>query len=240
VFSLISDRQGFVQRFPTGQRLTESGDVPFVSVLTLQRYAEVVRHETIDPVDLVALTPEAKAATDAFWRDCTYLARYRGLIELFGRAVLAPSQPLPRALAYLDFVAPAASDGSECAPRAHALLVWAAVGEDPLALADWLHEHVLALPENAFPGESSPTVAFAQYARAHEGELRAAVAKRVAEERARSGATGDYERAFAGAGGGAGGPPTAELAAAFRAFHAPLAECIRGAALAVVQAELAQ
>jgi len=236
VFSLIADRQGFVQRFPTGERLTASGDVPFVSVLTLRRYAEVVRHETIDPVDLISLTPEAKAATDAFWRDCTYLARYRGLIELFARSVLAPSQPLPRALAYLDFPSGTDAPAAE-APRALALLVWAAVGEDPLALADWLHEHVLAAPENAFPGEASLPVAFTQYARAHEGELRAAVAKRAAEERGRAGATGDYERAFAGA-CGAGGPATAELAAAFRAFHEPLEECIHGAALAVVQAEL--
>ncbi len=249
VFALIADRKGFVYRFEPGAHYGTTGDIPFVSVLTVQRYARAMRSEQFEVRALITKGPAANAATEAFWRDCVYLSRYRAIIDLCVRALLTPEHALP---AYLEsFDCPGGSAPAERAgaraldevARKNALLLWAKAGKDPVALADFLHENMLDLEINRFPKNAALDRELAYLAKKREPEILAALQTRMASERANPGAAGDFEREFSPhatylepATEAAGG----YLLHSYHAFHAPIADAIRAAAYEVVLAELAK
>lgn len=245
VFSLIADRQGFVYHFQTGAHLGGTGDIPFVSDVTLREYAQALRGQSLGMQDFVAHAPITTAVRDAFWQDCVYLARYRGLVELFVRSILAPTSALPASLAEADFVNGAPTErtsGPELdVPRKHALLLWADAGRDPKALAELLHARMLDLELNRYPKNCSLQRELTHLARTRQSEILAALVARVQRERSATGAPADFEREFS--------PhatyldPTSPAASdhlvhSHHAFHALLRDTIRAAATAVVRAEL--
>lgn len=249
VFALIADRKGFVYRFPSGAHFGTTGDIPFVSVLTLQRYAQVLRSEQLDARAFITKGPEASAATEAFWRDCVYLGRYRAVIELFVRALLAPGHALPACLETLDYPggkAPAeraAARALDLVARKQALLLWAQAGKDPVALADFLHANLLDLEINRFPKNSVLERELAYVAKKRDEEILAALQARMAKERASPSGAGDFEREFSPHAtylDPASAAASGYLLHSFHSFHAPVANTIREAAYEIVLAELSR
>jgi hypothetical protein len=247
VQALITDRDGFVYRFPPGARLREVGDIPFVSLVTLIEYGRVFRGEELTAGDFIRETPAGKACTDQFWADCTYLARYRTLLDSIARAVLAPQVPYPTYLRHLDYPEgklplERGPDAAFDVPRRHVLLLWAHAGKDPAVLADFLHAELLDQEKNRFPSAVSVAGECTQLVRQREQELLQAVAGHAAVERERkSGEPGDYEREFSPHAtflepDGALSPDA--LLHSFHAFHAPLAAAIQDAAYAVLLEEI--
>lgn len=245
VFALIADRKGFVYRFDSGAHYGTTGDIPFVSVLTVQRYAQVMRSERFDVRDLIAKGPAAQAATEAFWQDCVYLSRYRAIVDLCVRALLTPGRALPAYLESFDCpggTTPARADAPLAeVGRKNALLLWANVGKDPLALADFLHENMLALEINRFPKNAALDREFAYLVKKREPEILSAIQARLVSERVNSGLPGDFEREFSPyatyldpASAAAGG----YVLHSYHEFHAPVAAAIRAAAYEVALAEL--
>jgi len=247
VFALIADRKGFVYRFPEGEHYGGTGDIPFVNVLTIQSYAKAMRSEQFSTGDLIAKEGAAGAATQAFWQDCVYLSRYRALVDLFVRALLAPGYPLPSYLQSFEYPGAklpderAAARSLEDVGRKHALLLWASVGNDPVALADFLHQNLLDLEVNRFPKNSSLERELTYLCKKREAELLAALQSRLAKERDPAGKPGDLERGFSPNAtylDPASEAATGYLLASFHAFHAPLAQVIRDAAYEAVLPEL--
>lgn len=247
VFALIADRKGFVYHFEPGAYYGTTGDIPFVSVLTIQRYAQALRSEQIDVHSLIAKDSAGSAATEAFWRDCVYLSRYHALVDLFVRALLTPDHALPAYLESFDCpggnapVERAAARALDEVGRKQALLLWAQTGADPVALADFLHENMLDLEINRFPKNAALNRELAYLVKKREPEILSAIQARMAEERTSSGAAGDFERQFSASASYL--DPASEAASgyllhSFHSFHAPLAEAIRAAAYEVVLAEL--
>lgn len=247
VYALIADREGFVYRFDTGAHYGTTGDIPFVSVLTMQDYARAMRSEQFTPGDFISKGAGASAATEAFWRDCAYLGRYRALVDLFVRALLTPEHALPAYLQDFDYPggkAPgerAATRALDGIARRHALLLWARAGEDPVALADFLHENLLDLEVNRFPKNAALDRELAYLAKKREAELLAALLERLEQEREAAGKPGDLERELSPH--AAYLDPASEANASyavhsFGSFHAPVAQAIRAAAYEVVLAEL--
>jgi len=247
--ALLTDRTGFVYHFPTGQHLGGVGDIPFVSDLTQQAYAKAFRGEDWSVGDFINGTPGAKASADRFWADCTYLARYRALLDELVRAVLVPHLRYPAYLAYLDYPADRwpgerTADPTLDVPRRHALLLWARAGRDPVKLADLLFDEVLGREENAFPNAVSLPVQVTTWVREHERELVDSVVAETASRRTASAdATGpcDFERQFSpnatyldpGT-----SPGAAYVMTSFHDLNTPAAELVRDAAYRVVLAEL--
>jgi len=247
VSALIADRRGFVYRFAEGEHYGGTGDIPFVSVLTLQSYAKAMRSEQFTPRDFIAKEAGASAATQAFWQDCVYLGRYRALVDLFVRALLAPGHPLPAYLESFEYPGTKMPDERSTARaledvgRKHALLLWAFVGNDPVALADFLHENLLDLEVNRFPKNTSLERELAYLGKKREAELLAAIQSRLTKERDPAGKPGDLEREFSPHAtylDPASEAATGYLVHSFHSFHAPLARAIRDAAYEVLLAEL--
>jgi hypothetical protein len=245
--ALLTDRAGFVYRFPEGKRLGGVGDVPFVSDLTQQAYAKAFRGEDWSVGDFINNTPGATASADQFWADCTYLARYRGLIDELVRAVLVPGLRYPEYLAYLDYPAGSwpterVSDPTFDVPRRHALLLWARAGKDPAKLADLLYDEVLSKPENAFPGDAALPGQVTVWVREHERQLVDAVVAEAASRRAAGGGGAcDLEREFSPHAtylDAASSTGAAFVMASFHELNAPAVELVRDTAYRVVLAEL--
>jgi hypothetical protein len=239
---LMTDRKSFVFTFPQSDHMLEVGDMPFISIYTISQYAAAF------------LGKKGASGKDAdvnasFAADATYLSRYKSLIDLFVRSALTPNQRCPEYLAYLDYpkdkmpserAAPAPDVG-----RRLALLVWAYVGKDPVRLADFLHDNLLAKEANAFPGNASLPAAFVVLAHEKEQEMLKAIATRITDERAKAsdGATApsDFEREFSPHPKylTTDGDPRADfLVASHYAFHAAAAKVIQDAAFSVVSKEL--
>lgn len=247
VYALIADRKGFVYRFDSGAHYGTTGDIPFVSVVTLRRYAQVMRSETLEVGAFIAKDAPASAATDAFWRDCVYLGRYRALVDLFVRALLAPGHALPAYLEGLDYPGGKAPDeraalGSlDGIARRHALLLWAQAGKDPTALADFLHDNLLDLEINRFPKNAALDRELAYLAKKREAELLATLQDRLTKARDPAGEPCDLEREFSPHAtylDATSEPATGCLLHSFHSFHAPVADTIRAVAYEVVLAEL--
>jgi hypothetical protein len=218
-----------------------------VNVLTIQSYAKVMRSEEFSTGDLISKEGAAGVATQAFWQDCVYLGRYRALVDLFVRALLAPAYPLPSYLESLDYPGAklpddrAAARSLEDVGRKQALLIWASVGNDPVALADFLHENLLDMEVNRFPKNASLERELAFLCKKREAELLASIQARLAKERDPAGKPGDLERAYSPNAtylDPASEAATGYLLASFHSFHAPLAPVIRDAAYEAVLPEL--
>ncbi len=250
---LLTNTRGFSFLFPGSSALQASGDLPFLSITTLLQYTEVLRGEELSGKDFIRKTVPGLTARQEFDGDTVYLSRYKSLIDLIVRALVSPEIPFPEYLSVYDYpkgAPPAARDLdiSFDVPRRHALLLWAALGEDPEALADWLFEEVFSKEENAYPLSVSLPVAFLTAVREHEPELLAAVAKRIEEARAGSGEgnensflSADFEREFSPFPvllSTEGAPGATALAHSFQYFHEPLAETIRQAAYAAILEKL--
>jgi hypothetical protein len=247
VLALIADRKGFVYRFAEGAHYGTTGDIPFVSVLTLQRYAQALRSEKIDPRAFIVKEAAASAANDAFWRDCVYLGRYRALLDLLVRALLVPEHALPAYLETLDYPGGsvpgerAATRSLDAIARRHALLLWAHAGKDPVALADLLQANVLDVEVNRFPKNAALDRELAHLARTRENEMLPAIQARIAKEREGAGKPGDFEREFSPCAtylDPSSAAAGSYVVHSFHDFHAPLAQAIREAAYGVVMAEL--
>lgn len=239
VFALMADRSQLVYCSSQGARLSQTGDIPFVSVLTLQAYAQAFRGEAVTPRDFIARNAKGAAAADAFHADCNYLVRYRALIDLFTYALLAPDLPLPGYLAYCDYPEgriPRSRENTRAldVPRAHALLVWAACGRDPVRVADWLYDELLSREENAFPADVSLPVQLTLHVRETEGALLSQVDSRLREQP-------ELAREFAPWADPAtpsGDLATPYLVHSFHAANAPVASAIRETAAALVAKEI--
>lgn len=242
VHALFTDEAGFAFQFEPSRRLASVGDLPFISIQTFQQYAVVFRGERVGPGDFIGKTPAAIAVQGQFARESNYLARYRELVDVFVRAILAPDLRYPTYLANFDYPGGKVPEAREIdyafdMPRLHALMVWAYVGKDPGALADFLYDHLLHKELNRFPSEVALTVQLTLLVRDMAPEMLQAIAARIAQ------GGGDYEREFSphvtyrDAQGTAA--PT-YLAHSFHAFHRPRAELIREVARAVVLEEIGE
>jgi hypothetical protein len=244
VFALMADRSQLVYRSPLGERLADSGDIPFVSVLTLQAHAHLFRGETVEPRDFIARTARGNAEMEAFNADCKYLVRYRALIDLFVYTLLAPDLPLPGYLAYLDYPEgriPRTRENSAAldVPRAHALLVWALCEKDPVRLADWLYDELLSEDENRFPADVALPVALTLLVREREHALLEEVARTL--RAARDAGRPDLELEFAPWADrqtSSGDLATPYLVDSYHSSAALVADGIRAAASAIVAKEL--
>jgi hypothetical protein len=188
VHALMTDRAGFFYGFPESQKMAKVGDLPFVSVQTYQQYARVFLDQRIETADFVQNTPAATAAGDRLQAGCAYLARYKGLVDAFVRAVLSPTLRYPEYLAILDYPKDKMPTERKVAPefdvpRKHAVLVWAYVGKDPEKLADFLYDNLLDKEANRFPNNVSLAATFTTLVREKEPEMLKAIASRIADER---------------------------------------------------------
>lgn len=233
--ALMADRKGFFYRFPPSLGLAGSGDLPFISDVTLTAYAASFKKAALEPIDFIQATPEANAVKDAFWRESAYATRYRALLEEFVRAILAPNLPYPEVLEYLDYpagkwpVEPTTTRDFDV-PRAHALLVWAYVKKDPTALADFLQE-LLSRPENLFPNDAPLPVALTLWVREREAELLHSVSEQKDDLAAEF-------WPYPEPGEKSGVLSTSALLVSFHAFHASATRLVRDTACAVVAKEL--
>ena len=251
--ALFTEDGGFVLEFAPGQRLAHAGDIPFIAIQTYEQYAKLYRDERIGPHEFIVDTPEAKAVRQQFTKESTYLAKYKRLIDLIVRAILAPDLRYPTYLANYDYPDGKIPEVREVdddldMPRRHALMVWAYVGKDPEALADFVYDQILSKQANRFPNDVSLPVQFTLRVREMEGEMMKAIAARIVQERGSPAVgsgdghtVGDYEREFsphAAYRDARGEPTSAYLAHSFHTFHRSSAEVIREAAHAVVTGEL--
>jgi hypothetical protein len=206
--ALITDGNGFFDRFPASAHMRQVGDLPFVSVLLHQQYAKHFHGETVSVGDLINDRSNAEAMRALFRRDSSYLSRYRTLIDLIVRAILAPHLRYPGYLEFADYregsmPTERATGAAFNMPRKHALVAWAASGKDPVALADFLYDRLLGKPENTFPNDVALPIALTLLVRAVEQELLGAIDQRIEAERAGTTAStapgyalGDFEREF--------------------------------------------
>lgn len=259
VHSLYVDTKGFLYQFPGSAQMASVGDLPFMAIHTHMQYSAVFRGVRIDPGDLISNTPKGVAARREFDVALNYLTRYKTLIDLIVRTVLSPEVPYPEYLTlygYPESRPPEARtfDSKFDVTQRQALLLWAAVNQDPEQLADWLHDELLSKPEHVFPSKASLVVAFLTLARESEGDLLDTVAQRitlvrkitdhVAEaeaSRASGSLSADFEREYSpfeiylSVQGKTG---SNALAHSFQTFHAPLSEAVRAAAYGAVLKEL--
>jgi hypothetical protein len=198
---LLTDNSGFAYQFPKSAQMASVGDLPFISVLTLQQYAQAFRGEKIEPGDFIQVTPAAKAAQDQFTLDGRYLTRYKSLIDVIVRAVLQPNLRYPLYLQACDYPDGKVPDERGInhlldKPRKYSLVLWACAGEDPAKLADMLQDDLLGKPANAFPADVPVQLMLSQVVIENEAEMLKAVTDRIAKERGSTGAPADYEREF--------------------------------------------
>jgi hypothetical protein len=239
--ALQTDSKGFAFGFRDSAKLAASGDLPFLSIDAYMRFSRAFLDEPAGATDIKKHTPKGIAARRGLDESIAYLIRYKQLIDVLVRAIVAPESPYPAYLALYDYPAGRVADtrGDDAAldvARRHAVLLWAAVGKDPSALADWLHDELLAAPEHAFPKDTSLTVELLLLLRAQEPELLARVVERAAEPD-----TPDFAREFSPHFDyrvPSGTPGANAVADSHHRFHAPLANAIRQAAHEVVAKEL--
>jgi hypothetical protein len=247
--ALNTDRSGFVYHFSPSAHLASVGDLPFVSILTLKKYAESFRQEQIDLGDIVGNTPKASPAITQFWADCAYLARYKSLIDEIVRAVLSPNLPYPTYIHYLDYPEEKNPEARELdqaldVPRKHALLLWAYVGKEPASLADFLYDELLSKEANLFPNKVSLPVSLTLLIREREKVMLEAIAARIMAERQKgsNGAISDFEREFspyAAQVSGSGAIASEYVLNSFHVLHSQATKLVQETAYTVVAAELA-
>lgn len=253
VHEMITDGRGLLFRFPDSDRLARVGDLPFLSDIAIQLYAEVFRNEKFSVGDFIALRPGAREARQQLIADSAYLSRYRHLIDLIVRAVLSPNLRYPTYLDYTDYLEGMMPVRRETGaafdmPRKHALLLWAYAGKDPVKVAEFLHEHLLQQEANRFPRDVALPIAFTLLVRSMEKEMLAVVAQRIEDERQGKAATtaegyaiGDFEREFSPRAtfrAAEGDVDSEFLMCSFHAFHEQVTAVIQEAALAAVAKEI--
>lgn len=248
VHTLLADPGGFLYGFAPSARMAKVGDLPFISVTTQVTYGNDFMGVTITPENLIGRSADAERVVDRFWQDCTYLSRYKLLIDEIVRAALTPHLPFPQYLAAYDFANGAlpAADAPDTAfdvPRGHALLVWAWAGGDPARVADFLHDELLDKEANRFPSKVSLQILFTTLVRERSDELLEVIAEHVNSERVERGPgaePGDFELQFSPYPelGGDGAPALRHLVRRYHAWHEPLSRTIEEAAWKVVQDEL--
>jgi len=246
LLDLYTDRKSLVYQFPSSAKKESVGDLPFISILTLQRFAQLMLQEEIQPGDFIGPTEEAGAAQDQFSTDCKYVARYKSLLDEIVRAVLVPGSPYPAYLANFDFPSDArpttrAVSGRFDVPRKYALLLWAWAGKDPVKVADFLHEHLLNRNECVFPGDEVLQQKLVVVVRAHEAELMRDIVDRIVADRGAGGAPGDFEREFSPYPtylATDGQPHSDYLVHSYQTFHETPAAVVRDAAFTVALAEV--
>lgn len=248
VHAAIVDRKGFLFRFPQSEHMGEVGDLPFISVTTQRDYGKHFLDLAVTPGDLIRNTPDAKRLIERFWEDCTYLSRYKLVVDLIARSVLTPSVPLPLYLAAYDFKdralpADGAAEGDFDVPRAHALLVWAWSGGDPAKVADFLHDEIVAVEGHRYPSKAALQILFSTKVRERQAELLNSIAERVVAERAARAAgqgPGDLELELSpyATWGGSEAPALSHLVRHYHAFHEPLAKAVSEVAWTMVRGEL--
>jgi hypothetical protein len=138
-------------------------------------------------------------------------------------------------------------------PRRHALLVWAYVGKDPEALADFLYDEVLSVAEHRFLPDKPLTkervallTRFLVRSREMESEMLKSIAERMAEDsgdapEGGNATAGDFEREFSPHltyRRARGEPSAACLAFSYHSFHGLPARVIREAAREAILKEL--
>ncbi len=242
---LYADRKSFVYHFPSSAKKESVGDLPFISILTLQRYSQVMLAENIMPEDFIMPTPQASAAQDRFSADCNYITRYKSLIDEIVRAILVPSSPYPGYLTNFDFPSGTgprsrAVSGRFDVPRKYALVLWAWSDKDPVKVADFLHENLLSRDGSRFPGDAVLQQQLVAVVREHEAELMQVIVDRIAADRGEGQTPGDYEREFSPYPTYLaidGKPHSDFLVHSFQTFHETPAAVVRDAAFAVAQAE---
>lgn len=244
--ALYTDSKGFVFRFPRSPAMAMAGDIPFMSNSALQQYGKHFMDIEASLGAFVRRTPDAVAIEASFGEASTYLARYKMLIEVVVRAALTPNVRYPSFLEVYDFPdgegpRSRARDAAFDIPRKHAVLLWAYCGKDPAAVADWLHDHVLAVEENRYPTNVSLPVQLTLRVREHEREMVEAIAARAAGERGPDGTPGDFEREFSphatylDPSTGTAGDYVLE---SFTRFNEPVALAVRGTAERIVVEEV--
>ena len=247
---LFIDGKGFVFQFPRAEPLARVGDIPFFSVQTYSRFADLYLGQRVGFGDFIAFNEKARQVQAAFSKEQRSLSRYKALIDVFGRAILAPNLRYPTYLSAYDYPDGAMPLGREIdydfdMPRRHAILVWAYVGKDPAALADFLYDHLFTREDLRFPSQEGLAVQLTLMVRQMEEELVRGVAERIAQEREGEAVlnspgyeVGDYEREFSPYPeyrALVGRPSAAYLAYSFHEFHRPIFEHIRAAAREVVE-----
>jgi hypothetical protein len=246
VHALMTDRRGFFYRFPESAQMAQVGDLPFVSNDACVQYARAFLDQRLSNLDFVQRTSSAQAASASFQADCTYLARYRTLVDQFVRAVLCPTLRYPESMLFVDYpkdkLPTERKVGNEFdVSRKHALVVWAFVGKDPARLADWLFDRVLAEEANRFPQNVNLSAVFTTIEREKEHEMMAAIAARIAEERKGGSSAGDFEREFSPYPvylEASGEPASDLLLHSFHELHERAAKLVQDTARAVVEKEL--
>jgi hypothetical protein len=248
IHASIVDRKGFLFRFPQSERMGEVGDLPFISVTTQRDYGKHFLDLSVTQGDLIANTPDAKQLIERFWEDCTYLSRYKLVVDAIGRAVLLPGVPYPQYLADYDFkngTLPGADagEGEFDVPRAHALLVWAWAGGDPPKVADFLHDEIVAVEGQRYPSKAALQLLFSTKVRERQAELLKELAARVEAERsarAEGAGPGDLELEFSpfASFGASDAPALSHLVRHYHAFHEPLAKATSETAWTMLRGEL--
>ncbi|MEM6674152.1 MAG: hypothetical protein AAF726_15005 [Planctomycetota bacterium] len=245
--ALMSDPSCFPFQFANSAQMKAVGDLPFIAVQTYCEYADEFLDVEITPGDVIAKTGPAQVAIAKFDRGAVHLGRYKGLVDLFVRALLSPEIPLPEFLRTYDYPAdkdhaPPVSreiDYAYDVPRRHVLLLWAACEKDPVRVADWLYDHVLSKDENAFPKDVSLVVPMMLASREQEAELLAAVVARIERDRAAGAAPGPFELEFSPFPTDSSGEPNSTaLAHSYHAFHAQLSTAISDAARKAIEEQL--
>lgn len=243
---LYADRKSFVFQFPPSAKLESVGDLPFISVNTLQQYAQVMLDEKILPEDFIASTGPASAATSRFEEDNRYITRYKCLIDEIVRAILAPGSPFPAYLESCDFKSGKAPEtraatGNLDVPRKYALVLWAWSNKDPAKLADFLYDNLLDQDAGRFPSDAKLQFDLATVVRQHESEMLKAITDQIARDRGEGSVPGDFEREFSPYPTylALDGLPQADfLVHSFQTFHESAAAVVRDAAYAVASKEL--
>jgi len=240
--TLYGDRKGFLFQFPPATKMESVGDMPFVSVTTLSRFAETILGQKVAPEDFIGPTDPARVATDQFVADSHYLARYIALIDELVRAVVAPGSPYPKYLEGFDFPAGKGPTAREVSgrferPRKYAVLLWAGCGKDPRKVADFLHDNLLGSADAAFPQDVQLQSKLSEVVRGHEKELMQAVVDRIAADRAAGPTPGDFEREFSPYATylTTDGATNADyLLCSFQSFHAAFSKVVQDTARAAI------
>jgi len=238
---LYADRQSFVFQFPASAKMESVGDLPFISVNTLQQYAQVMLNEKILPEDFIASTGPASAASNRFQEDNGYITRYKCLIDEIVRAILAPGSPFPGYLEKCDFKSGRGPETREATgnldvPRKYALVLWAWSNKDPAKLADFLYDNLLNQDAGRFPSDSTLQYELASVVRKHESEMLKAITEQIARDRGEGNVPGDFEREFSPYPNYLtldGMPQTDFLVHSFQNFHESAAAVVRDASYAV-------
>lgn len=248
---LFTDTRGFSYQFRASQALAGVGDLPFLAIQTFEQFATLYRNESLTRWDFIGSTPKAVEVRRQFDQESSYLIAYKKLIDMIVRAILVPNTRYPTYMASYDYpggrVPPVREvDYAFDMPRRHAPLVWAYVGKDPEALADFLYDEFLSNEAYCFPQRESLSTQFLLRSREMESEMLKSIAERMAGDSGGAperdnAAAGDFEREFSPHltyRTARGDRSAAFLAFSYHSFHGLPARVIREAAREAIFKEL--